>query len=83
MVQGVGRILPFDALIYFTLVLMVMIANYLQSIGDAMRSTLLSLARIFAIPLTFVLPAIMGEAGIWTALPIADAMPVITTGVVL
>jgi Na+-driven multidrug efflux pump len=38
---------------------------------------------LFAIPLTFVLPFLMGETGIWAALPLADVMLVLTTALVL
>jgi putative MATE family efflux protein len=84
-VAEVGRILPFYVALYFTLGPMMMIAGYLQSIGDAKRSAFLSVARtyLFAIPLTFVLPFLMGETGIWAALPLADLMLVLTTALVL
>lgn len=84
-VAEVGRILPFYAALYFTVGPMMMIASYLQSIGDAKRSALLSVARtyLFAIPLTFILPFFMGETGIWAALPVADLMLVLTTVVIL
>ena len=62
-----------------------MIANYFQSIGDVRRSALLSLSRtyLFAIPLTFLLPLPLGETGIWVAMPIADALLVVVTVIVL
>lgn len=84
-VREVGRILPFYAALYFTLGPMIMMAGYLQSIGDAKRSALLSVARtyLFAIPLTFALPFWMGESGIWAALPLADLMLVLITVLVL
>ncbi|WP_348042488.1 MATE family efflux transporter [Devosia sp.] len=84
-VGEVGRILPIYAALYFTLGPMMMIAGYLQSIGDAKRSALLSVARtyLFAIPLTFALPFLMGETGIWAALPTADLMLVLITVVIL
>ena len=77
----VGRILPFYAALYFTLGPVMMITGYLQSIGDAKRSALLSVARtyLFAIPLTFALPLFIGETGIWAALPVADLMLALIT----
>lgn len=36
---------------------------------------------LFAVP--FLLPLFMGEAGIWTALPVADLMLVLTAVVIL
>jgi putative MATE family efflux protein len=84
-VAEVGRILPFYAALYFTMGPMMMIASYLQSIGDAKQSAFLSLARtyLYAVPLTFALPLLFGETGIWFALPLADLLLVITTALVL
>ncbi|HEY0031910.1 MAG TPA: MATE family efflux transporter [Devosia sp.] len=84
-VAEVGRILPFYTALYFTMGPIMMIASYLQSIGDAKRSAFLSLARtyLYAVPLAFALPALFGEAGIWLALPLADLLLVITTAIVL
>lgn len=84
-VLEVGRILPFYAALYFTMGPTMMVAGYLQSIGDAKRSALLSVARtyLFAIPLTFALPVLIGEAGIWTALPVADLMLVLITAAIV
>jgi putative MATE family efflux protein len=84
-IAEVGRILPFYAALYFTLGPMMMIASYLQSIGDAKRSAFLSLARtyLYAVPLTFALPLLFGETGIWLALPAADLLLVVTTALVL
>jgi len=84
-VGEVGRMLPFYAALYFTMGPTMMVAGYLQSIGDAKHSALLSVARtyFFAIPLTFALPLLMGETGIWAALPVADLMLVLITVVVL
>jgi len=84
-IAEIGRIVPFYVMFYFTLGPMMMIASYLQSIGDARRSALLSLARtyLFAVPLTFLLPPIMGETGIWLAYPAADFLLVVVTGLVL
>jgi Na+-driven multidrug efflux pump len=80
-IAAVGRSLPFYAALYRTLGPMMMIASYLQSIGDAKRSAFLSLARtyLFAVPLTFALPPLFGETGIWLALPLADLLLVTTT----
>ncbi|WCK79995.1 MATE family efflux transporter [Agrobacterium fabrum] len=84
-VGEVGRMLPFYAALYFTMGPTMTVAGYLQSIGDAKHTALLSVARtyFFAIPLTFALPLLMGETGIWAALPVADLMLVLITVVVL
>jgi putative MATE family efflux protein len=83
--QEAGRILPFYAVLYFTMGPMMMISSYLQSIGDARRSAFLALARpyLFAVPLTFALPPLLGEVGIWTALPAADLLLVVATAATL
>ncbi|HEY9010785.1 MAG TPA: MATE family efflux transporter [Devosia sp.] len=84
-VRAVGDILPIYVALYFTLGPMMMIASYFQSMGDARRSAFLSLARtyLFAVPLTFALPALLGETGIWAAMPSADLLLVLTTALVL
>ena len=84
-IAEVGGILPFVVALYVTSGPMMMIANYFQSIGDVRRSALLSLSRtyLFAIPLTFLLPLLLGETGIWVAMPIADALLVVVTVIVL
>ncbi|WP_210528566.1 MATE family efflux transporter [Rubellimicrobium arenae] len=81
----VARILPAYAALYVVFGPCLMVANYFQSIGDARRSALLSLARtyVFAIPLSFALPLVLGEPGIWLAQPAADALLLVTTGLVL
>jgi MATE family, multidrug efflux pump len=84
-IAEVGRILQMYAALYLTLGPMVMIASYLQSIGDAKGSAFLSLARtyLYAVPFTFALPLLFGETGIWLALPLADLLLVITTVLLL
>jgi Na+-driven multidrug efflux pump len=84
-IAQVGGILPFIVALYVTTGPMMMIASYFQSIGDVRRSALLSLSRtyLFAIPLTLLLPLLLGETGIWTAMPMADALLLVVTGLVL
>ncbi|EYD76174.1 Multi antimicrobial extrusion protein MatE [Rubellimicrobium mesophilum DSM 19309] len=84
-VAEVARILPVYVALYVAFGPCLMIANYFQSLGDARRSALLSLARtyLFAIPLSFALPLVLGESGIWFAQPAADGLLLATTGVVL
>lgn len=81
----VERILPLYAALYFSFGPMLMISNYFQALGEVRSSAFLALARtyLFAIPLTFVLPLVFGESGIWLATPIADLLLIIVTGVVL
>lgn len=81
----VARILPIYVAFYFSFGPLMMIASYFQAIGDARRSAILSLARtyVFAIPLTFALPTLLGENGIWIAAPIADVLLLVVTGAML
>lgn len=62
-----------------------MIATYFQTIGDAKPAAIMTLSKpyLFAILLTFGLAFILGEAGIWYAGPIAEAMLLALTVAVL
>lgn len=59
--------------------------NYIQSIGKAKVSILLSLLRqcIFLIPIMMILPKIVGLNGVWYAQPTADIMAIIIISIVL
>ena len=59
--------------------------NYIQSIGKAKMSIVLSLLRqcIFLIPLIMILPKFLGLDGVWFAQPVADCMAVVIIGAVL
>lgn len=72
----VARILPVIVAAYFLAGPAVMISTHFQAIGDAPRAAILSLSRtyLFAIPLTFTLPLIMGEWGVWWAGPTAEIL---------
>lgn len=69
-----ARILPFSMAAYALFGPVLILSGYFQALGDAPRSALLGLSRswIFAIPLTFLLPLVFGEPGIWLAPPAAD-----------
>jgi putative MATE family efflux protein len=84
-IAEVARILPVYAALYVTFGPCMIVANYFQAIGDARRSAVLSLARtyVFAIPLTFALPTLVGEQGVWLAQPLADALLVVATATVV
>ena len=81
----VGRIMPVYAALYFSFGPMLMISNYFQAVGEVRSSAFLALSRtyLFAIPLTFALPLVLGESGIWLATPIADLLLVVVTAIVL
>ena len=75
-VSEVGRILPIMVSLYIVAGPVMMLATYFQAIGDAGRAALLSLTKpyLFAIPLTFLLPTVFGETGIWLAAPVAEGL---------
>jgi len=80
-----GRILPWVALSLFIFGPLLMISTYFQAIGDAGRAAILSLSRTYAfgLPLTFSLPFLFGERGIWYAGPTAEFLVLILTLFVL
>ncbi len=81
----VSRILPFATLTFFMFGPLMMIGTFFQAIGDAKRAAILGLTRTyaFAIPLTFALPVLFGEWGIWYAGPVAEVLVLGLTIVVL
>ncbi|MCA1300659.1 MATE family efflux transporter [Stappia indica] len=84
-VAEVGRILPVVVTLFVLAGPLMMIATYFQAIGEAARAALLGLAKpyLFAIPLTFLLSAQFGEIGIWSAGPVAEALLLALTLLVL
>jgi Na+-driven multidrug efflux pump len=75
-VAEVARIMPVLIAMFFLAGPLMMIATYFQAIGDAGRAALLGLSKpyLFAIPLTFILAANVGEIGIWISGPLSDVM---------
>lgn len=59
--------------------------NYIQSIGKAKISILLSLLRqcIFLIPLIMVLPNFLGLDGVWFSQPVSDIVAIVIIAAVL
>jgi len=59
--------------------------TFLQSIGKAAMSILLSLSRqvIFLIPLLLVMPRFAGLDGIWLSYPVSDLMATLVTAVII
>lgn len=84
-INEVARIMPVMVSMFFIAGPVMMVATYFQAIGDAGRAALLSLTKtyFFAIPLTFVLPTLMGEPGIWLAGPAAEIMLLMLACIVL
>ncbi|WP_428674999.1 MATE family efflux transporter [Roseibium sp.] len=81
----VARILPVMTAMYFAAGPLFVVATYFQSLGDAKRAALLSLAKpyLFFVPLVFTLPLFLGEPGVWLAGPAGEALLLLTTAVVL
>lgn len=79
--EEVARILPISTLALFLLGPLMMVSMFFQSIGDALRAGLLGLSKtyLFALPMVFLLPSLMGELGIWYAAPVAEAMALVLT----
>ncbi len=80
-----GRILRYMVVLFFLFGPSMMLAAYFQATGDAGRSAALNLSRtyLFSLPLTFALPLVMGEVGIWVAGPIAEILMLVLTFVLL
>lgn len=59
--------------------------NFFTSIGMAAKSIFLSLTRqvLYLIPLTLVLPSLLGLNGVWWSLPISDVVAALTAGIML
>jgi putative MATE family efflux protein len=80
-----GRILPFMVALFFLFGPSMMLASYFQATGDASRSATLNLSRtyLFGLPLTFALPFLFGETGIWIAGPISETFMLAVTLILL
>ncbi|WP_270726317.1 MATE family efflux transporter [Shimia sp. Alg240-R146] len=81
----VARILPVMTVVFFLMGPMMMVATYFQAIGNAAKAALLGLTKPYAlaIPLTFGLPLLFGEIGIWYAGPVAEVLMLGLTALVL
>ena len=81
----VARILPIMTCLFFLTGPLMIIAAHFQAIGSAGKAAFLGLTKpyAFAIPLTFLLPIIFGEVGIWYAGPVAEVMLLGLTALVL
>ncbi|MCV9943529.1 MATE family efflux transporter [Rhizobium sp. WYCCWR 11279] len=74
-IAEVRRILPWTIGAYFLFGQMLILSSYFQSIGDAPRAAIFGLSRpyLFTLPLTFLLPFVFGEQGIWMVPVFAEA----------
>ena len=75
-VAGVARIMPLITAMYVLTGPLMMLASHFQAIGQAGRAAILGLSKayLFALPLTFILPLLLGETGVWLATPMADIL---------
>ncbi|MBL4891694.1 MAG: MATE family efflux transporter [Rhizobiaceae bacterium] len=80
-----ARILPLTTMVLFIFGPLMMVSVYFQAIGDATRSAILSLTKVylFSLPLTFILPMFIGEIGIWYAGPLSEILSLLLTAVIL
>lgn len=84
-VGEVARILPLITMMLFAAGPIAVLSAYFQSIGEPGRAAVVSLTRtyLYALPLTFLLPFVFGETGIWLAGPAAEVLALATTAAVL
>lgn len=73
-VAETARILPWTVASYFVFGQMIILSGYFQALGDPWRAGAFGLARpyLFTLPLTFLLPHVFGETGIWMVPLVAD-----------
>lgn len=81
----VARILPVLAIMYFVSGPLLIVGSYFQALGDAARAAILGLAKpyLFTVPLIVIFAASYGEQGIWYATPVAEALLLVLTLIVL
>ncbi|NTJ63740.1 MATE family efflux transporter [Agrobacterium rhizogenes] len=84
-IDEVGRILPWTIGAYFLFGQAIILSSYFQSIGDAKRGAIFGLSRsyLFTLPLTFLLPLVFGERGIWMTPIFAEMGMIVLTWLVL
>ena len=81
----VARILPVMTTMLFIAGPLMVLSAHFQAIGEAGRAAAISLSRtyLFALPLTFLLPFVFGEDGIWFAGPTAELLTAFLAIIVL
>jgi len=80
-----SRILPLTTMGLFLFGPLMMIGTFFQAIGDAKRTAIIGLSRTYAfvLPLTFALPVLFGEPGIWYAGPVGEVLVLVLTFYIL
>lgn len=76
-----ARILPPMSMLYILFGPLMMFPSFFQAIGDAKRSAILGLTKIYLIsaPLILFLPNVIGEIGIWYAGPLTEVFALALT----
>ncbi|HBF29309.1 MATE family efflux transporter [Rhizobium sp.] len=76
-----ARIVPVMVSMHILSGPLLMIGSYFQAIGDAKRAAILGIAKpyLFTIPLIIILACLMGEKGIWLAMPISECLLLIVS----
>lgn len=76
--------LPYYSPAFFVIALNIVIIGYLQSVEAARPATIFMLLRgfVFSIPSFLLLPMLLGDHGLWLALPVAEAMTLVVMLVV-
>lgn len=79
------RIIPWMLAVYVLFGPVMMLGAYFQAIGDAGRAAVFGLARpyLLSMPLTFLLPFLFGEAGIWRVAIFAETGMLALTALVI
>ena len=85
LVRAIVESLTITTIMFWGVGFQIVSTNFFQSLGMAKKSIFLSLTRqiIFLIPLLFVLPPHFGLTGVWAAFPVADALAIIITVVMI
>ena len=80
-----SRALRINTLVFPVVGFQIISTNFFQSLGMVNKSIILSLSRqlLFLLPLLYLLPNWYGADGVWASFPIADALSVLMTALML
>lgn len=81
LIASVDRHLPMALWAFFFVGYQIVATTLFQSIGEASKSIVLSLARqmLFLIPMLLVLPPVLGLPGVWVSFPASDVLATLVT----
>lgn len=85
LVRAIVESLTITTIMFWGVGFQIVSTNFFQSLGMAKKSIFLSLTRqiIFLIPLLLLFPPHFGLTGVWAAFPVADALAIIITVVMI